>query len=375
MTGSVLIMAGGTGGHIYPGLAVAHALQRRGVTVSWLGASGGMETEKVPPQGLELDEIHISGLRGKGIRGWLTMPFRLGRAVREAGQIMTARRPQCAVSFGGYVAGPGGIAAWLRGIPLVVHEQNRIPGLTNKVLARVARRVMQAFDGAFENAITCGNPVRSDVVALPDPAQRWDGREGPGRLLITGGSQGARALNVAVPEALASLPVERRPLVRHQAGGSGVESTRAHYAELGIEADVTRFIDDMADAYSWADLVVCRSGALTVSELAAAGVGAVLVPFPHAVDDHQTANAQVLVDAGAARVLPESDLAGQALMSLLDEWLNDRSRTLALAEAARACAVPDAADRVAEACLAFLDGAEAHRSDDRAAEPVRGDRR
>lgn len=356
-------MAGGTGGHIYPGLAVADALRRRGVTVSWLGAAGGMETEKVPPQGIELDEVHIRGLRGKGVKGWLTMPFRLGRAVREAGRVMTARRPQCTVSFGGYVAGPGGIAAWLRGIPLVVHEQNRIPGMTNKALSRVAKRVMQAFDGAFDGATTCGNPVRADVVALPVPAERWANRTGPGRLLVTGGSQGARSLNEAVPAALAALPAERRPRVRHQAGSGGIEATRARYAELGVEAEVTRFIDDMAGAYAWADLVVCRSGALTVSELAAAGVGAVLVPFPYAVDDHQTANARVLVDAGAAELLPEHDLSPQRLATLLDERLHDRSRTLAMADAARARAVPDAAERVADACMAFLDGVETRTAD------------
>lgn len=347
-------MAGGTGGHIYPGLAVAQALRERGLEVSWLGAEGGMETRKVPPQGIALDAVHIAGLRGKGLAGWLALPFRLGRAVREAGRVMKARQPACAVSFGGYVAGPGGIAAWLRGVPLVVHEQNRIPGMTNKTLARFAKRVLQAFEGAFPGATTCGNPVRADVAGLPGPEVRWAQREGQGRLLVTGGSQGAQALNRLVPEALARLPEARRPRVRHQAGERDAEETRARYVALGVAAEVTPFIDDMAEAYAWADLVVCRSGALTVSELAAAGLGAVLVPFPHAVDDHQTANGRVLADAGAARLVQERDLDAEGLADLLEPLFADRAETLRMARAARALARPEAAEAVVDACLAFV---------------------
>lgn len=354
MSGSVLIMAGGTGGHITPGLAVAEALAERGVAVSWLGAAGGMETRKVPDAGVPLDVVHIRGLRGKGVAGWLALPFRLARAVAEAGRVIKRRRPDCAVSFGGYVAGPGGLAARLRGIPLVVHEQNRIPGLTNKALARLARTVFQAFDGAFAGAVTCGNPVRADVAALPAPEARWAGREGPARLLITGGSQGARALNESVPRALALLPEAQRPEVRHQAGEGAEDATRSAYETAGVSATVMPFIEDMADAYGWADLVVCRAGALTVSELAAAGLGAVLVPFPHAVDDHQTANARVLVDAGAAHMLPERDLDDASLAALLGPLLTDRGKTLLLAQHARACAIPDAAGVVADACMTFL---------------------
>lgn len=347
-------MAGGTGGHIYPGLAVADALRAEGVEVTWLGAAGGMELEKVPPAGIEVDTVHIRSLRGKGLGGWLALPARLGRAVNEARQALKRRRPDCAVSFGGYVAGPGGLAAWLGRTPLVVHEQNRIPGMTNKVLARLARTVLQAFDGALPGARTVGNPVRASVAGLPAPAERWARRSGPGRLLITGGSQGARALNSVVPEALARMQDSDRPMVRHQAGVSNREATRERYAKLGVSADVSEFIDDMAEAYAWADLVVCRSGALTVSELAAAGVGAVLVPFPHAVDDHQTANAEVLVSAGAAVLAPEAALEPAALADELASLLNDRSRSLALAEAARRCAVPDAARSVARACQALM---------------------
>ncbi len=287
------------------------------------------------------------------------MPLRLGRAVGEARGAMNRRRPDCAVSFGGYVAGPGGLAAWLRGTPLVVHEQNRIPGLTNKFLAKLAKTVLQAFDGSLPRARTVGNPVRDSVANLPAPAERWAGRSGPGRLLITGGSQGARALNRIVPEALARLPRDQRPIVRHQAGVPGLEDTRQAYAALGVDADVTAFIDDMAEAYGWADLVVCRSGALTISELAAAGVGAVLVPFPYAVDDHQTANADVLASAAAARLMPEASLDAESLAEALGTLLNDRDQTLALAEAARGCAVPDAARSVAEACREFLPGNDA----------------
>jgi UDP-N-acetylglucosamine--N-acetylmuramyl-(pentapeptide) pyrophosphoryl-undecaprenol N-acetylglucosamine transferase len=350
----VVIMAGGTGGHIYPGLAVADALRAEGVDVTWLGAEGGMELRKVPPTGIEVDSVHIQGLRGKGLGGWLALPVRLGRAVSEARQAIRRRRPHCAVSFGGYVAGPGGLAAWLGGTPLVVHEQNRIPGLTNRFLARFAKTVLQAFDGSLPGARTVGNPVRSAVAHLPGPADRWAGRTGPGRLLVTGGSQGARALNTVLPEALGRIPQNRRPLVRHQAGRLDLEATRQRYADHGVEAEVTPFIEDMAEAYAWADLVVCRSGALTVSELAAAGVGALLVPFPHAVDDHQTANADVLVSAEAALLVPESSLDPGALAGQLETLLNDRGETLALAEAARGCAVPDAARSVAQACLAFL---------------------
>lgn len=354
MSGSVLIMAGGTGGHIYPGLAVADALRKRGVTVRWLGAADGMEGRKVPPRGIPLDEIHIKGLRGKGVKGWLALPFRLLRAVREAGKAMRQHTPGCAISFGGYVAGPGGLAARLQGVPLLVHEQNRVPGMTNKALSHLAQTVMQAFDGAFPGAITCGNPVRADVAALPQPALRWADRIGKPRLLITGGSQGARALNELLPEAIATLPQAVRPLIQHQAGEAGSDATAQLYHDLGIEATVTDFIDDMAAAYAWADLVVCRAGALTISELAAAGLGAILVPFPQAVDDHQTANARVLVHAGGAKMAPQSSLTADSLAGLLEPLLSDRDACLALAEAARTVAVPDSAETVAEACLALV---------------------
>jgi len=351
---TVLVMAGGTGGHIFPGLAVADALRREGANVHWLGAAGGMECEKVPARGYTVDEIHVTGLRGKGLAGWLKLPFRLARAVGEARGVLRRHRPDCAVSFGGYVAGPGGIAARLGGVPLVVHEQNRIPGMTNRALAKVAATVFEAFPGTFPatmGAVACGNPVRDELVAVPPPAERWAGREGPARLLVTGGSQGARSLNEAVPAALAQVPADRRPVVRHQAGRNNAEDTQARYREAGIDAEVTPFIEDMAEAYGWADAVVCRSGALTVSELAAVGLGAVLVPFPHAVDDHQTANAGYLVDAGAAVLCPEATLTPETLVTALAPLLLDRAAALDMAQKARAVAVTDAAERVARACL------------------------
>lgn len=350
----VLIMAGGTGGHIFPGLAVADALRRLDTPVRWLGASGGMECSRVPPHGIPLDTVDISGLRGKGMLRWVAAPFRLARAVVQALGILGRSRPICAVSFGGYAAGPGGLAARLRGIPLLVHEQNRVPGMTNKFLARIARKVLQAFPGTWPPSPrleTCGNPVRRDVVALAPPHQRMAGRQGPPRLLVTGGSQGAQALNRAVPQALALLNPDERPVVRHQSGARDADATAAAYREHGIEAEVAPFIDDMAGAYDWADLVVCRSGALTVSELAAAGLGAVLVPFPYAVDDHQTRNAEFLSGAGAARIVPESELTPDSLAATLRSLLGDRATLVQMATEARSLAVPDSAERVARLCL------------------------
>lgn len=354
---TVMILAGGTGGHIYPGLAVADALQDRGIGVHWLGARGGMECGMVEARGMALDLVRISGVRGKGLRGWLAMPFRLLRAVLDARASMIRLRPSCALSFGGYVAGPGGIAAWLRGVPLVVHEQNRVPGLTNKVLGRIARRVLQAFPGTFPErlgAVTCGNPVRADIAALPAPEVRFFQRYGKPRLLVTGGSQGAGSLNRIVPQALALLPGSLQPLVFHQAGKNQSEDTRRHYTEAGIQAEIHDFTEDMAAAYAWADLVICRSGALTVSELAAAGVGAILVPFPHAVDDHQALNAGYLEGPGAALVIREADFTPESLAGRLEGLLGNRARMLEMAQVSRSLAVADAADRVVDACSEWL---------------------
>lgn len=349
-------MAGGTGGHIFPGLAVADVLTGQGVAVRWLGARGGMECQKVPEAGIPLDVVDISGLRGKGLARWIIMPWKLLRAVAQAFRILGKHRPACAVSFGGYAAGPGGLAARLRGIPLLVHEQNRIPGMTNRVLAKMARRVLQAFPGTWEeklDPVSCGNPVRKAVVELPAPPVRMAGREGAVRILVTGGSQGAQALNALVPQALAMLCPDRSFEVRHQAGKGRKEDTEKAYGAVPCPAEVSEFIVDMAGALQWADVVICRSGALTVSELAAAGVASILVPYPYAVDDHQTRNAEFLVEAGAAVLLQESGADARSLSGALRNLAGDRKKLLEMAERARAVSVPDSAERVARMCMEY----------------------
>ncbi|MDQ2701586.1 MAG: undecaprenyldiphospho-muramoylpentapeptide beta-N-acetylglucosaminyltransferase [Pseudomonadota bacterium] len=357
----VMILAGGTGGHIFPGLSVAAALQARGVPVSWLGADGGMETRLVPQHGIAIDTIAVKGLRGKGIATLLAAPLRVAAAVRAAMQVIRARDPRAVISFGGYAAGPGGIAARLRGVPLVVHEQNRAAGMTNRVLARFARRVLTGFPQTFGSidAETVGNPVRDTITALPQPARRFQMRDDTLRLLVLGGSQGARALNTAVPQALAALAADSRIQVRHQCGEKLREEAERAYAQAGVEASVEPFIADMAGAYADADLVVCRAGALTLAELCAAGVGSILVPFPQAVDDHQTRNAEYLVEHGAALLLPQGEQLAARLQELLATLLADPARRLAMAEAARRLATPDAADRVADAVLAASNFKEA----------------
>ena len=355
----VLIMAGGTGGHIFPGLAVAEVLRKKNIPVRWLGAEGGMETRAVPAAEIELDVVAIAGLRGKGLVRWVRMPLMLLRAVWQARRLLEANRPGCAVSFGGYAAAPGGIAAWTKGIPVLVHEQNRIPGLTNRLLTRFARKILQGFPGTFppaQSAIDSGNPVRRDVAAVEEPQTRLAGRTGPVRVLITGGSQGAQVLNKIVPAALQILSPTLDMEVRHQAGAKRVDEALEAYTAAGVKADIQPFISDMAEAYAWADLVVCRSGALTVAELAAAGVASVLVPFAYAVDDHQTRNAEYLSEAGAAVILPQSSLDAQVLASALEPLLSDRAVLLSMAVAARAKALPDAAEKVVEACSEWMTG-------------------
>jgi len=349
----VLIMAGGTGGHIFPGLAVADVLRQRNVPVRWLGAEGGMETRAVPEAGIDLDLVAIAGLRGKGLKAWIRMPLMLLRAVRQARRLLEVNRPACVISFGGYAAAPGGIAAWTRGIPVLVHEQNRVPGLTNRLLARFSRRILQGFPGTFPAAmspIDSGNPVRSEVAALTEPESRLAGRTGPLRVLVTGGSQGARVLNLMVPAALKILSKFVATDVRHQSGAKRVDEALEAYAAAGVDAEVRPFINDMAEAYAWADLVICRSGALTVAELAAAGVASVLVPFAHAVDNHQTRNAEYLSCARAAIILPQASLDPQTLASALESLLSDRGLLLSMASAARRLALPDAAEKVVAAC-------------------------
>ncbi len=357
--GPILIMAGGTGGHVFPALAIARALRLRNEAVVWLGTERGLESRVVPAEGIPFEQIRVRGLRGKGVLSWLMAPVRLLVAVSDALRVVRRCRPKVVLGMGGYTAGPGGLAAWLLRRPLVIHEQNAVAGLTNRLLAGFAREVLEAFPGSFSaspkttmKTRVTGNPVRADIAALPLPARRFAERSGPLRLLVLGGSQGAQALNAVVAPAIALLPATARPLIRHQAGAATHAVAEAAYRDAGILATVHSFIEDMAEAYGWADVVLARSGALTVAELAAAGVAAILVPFPAAVDDHQTRNAGYLVDAGAATLVPQSELTPARLAAELQPYLATRHVALARGEQARALAKPDATDTIVAACLA-----------------------
>jgi len=350
-TPKLLVMAGGTGGHIYPGVAVAEALRARGWQIAWMGNADRMEAKIVPQYGYELAWIRFGALRGKGLRQKLLLPVNLLRGFWQAFAAIRRVQPDVVLGMGGYVTFPGGMMAKLAGRPLVVHEQNSVAGLANKVLGRVADRVVSGFPDVIRHGQWLGNPVRADIAALPAPAERFANRSGPLRILVVGGSLGAQALNTAVPKALALIPAERRPQVTHQSGAKQLEALRVAYAEAGVAGELLPFIDDMAARYAAADLVICRSGALTVAELAAAGVASVLVPFPHAVDDHQTGNAKFLSGRGAAELIPQPELTPQRLA----DWLEnvDRTRLLAMAQAARSVARVRAAEEVADVCASL----------------------
>jgi UDP-N-acetylglucosamine--N-acetylmuramyl-(pentapeptide) pyrophosphoryl-undecaprenol N-acetylglucosamine transferase len=343
-----MIMAGGTGGHVFPGLAVADFLRQSGWRVVWLGARSGMEATLVPSRGYEMAWVSFSGVRGKGALASFLLPARLLLAFWQSARAIFAHRPDVVLGMGGYVSFPGGMMAALFGKPLVVHEQNAIPGLANKVLAGVADRVLCAFPGALKRATLTGNPVRPEIAAIAAPEIRYAGRSGPLRMLVVGGSLGAKALNELVPRALALVPGERRPIVTHQSGAQHVDSLRQAYSSAGVQAKTPAFIDDMAEAYAEADLVVCRAGATTVAEIAAGGVASILVPYPHAVDDHQRANARFLADAGAAVLVPQSELSAESLAKLLAGF--DRMRLRDMAKRARALARPEATSAVAMVC-------------------------
>lgn len=346
----VMIMAGGTGGHVFPALAVASGLAERGASVVWMGTRAGLEARLVPQAGYPVEWIPVAGVRGKGAMTWLLAPLRLLRALLLAVGALRRQQPAVVLGMGGFVAGPGGLAAWLLRRPLVIHEQNARAGLTNRILSRLATRSLQAFPDALPHAETLGNPVRPEIAALAPPAERLHNRQGALRLLVLGGSQGALALNRTLPQALALLPAGVRPQVWHQAGRTLQQAAKT-YGDDTAGVTLVEFIDDMAAAYAWADLVVCRAGALTVAELAAAGVGAILVPFPAAVDDHQTANARYLSERGAALLLPQAELTPQRLAGELQALAGDRPRLLAMAVAARSAAWPDARARIVEQCL------------------------
>ena len=334
---------------MFPALAVAEYLRERGWRVVWLGAKTGMEATLVPRHGYEMAWVRFSGLRGKGVMRAALLPFNLLVAFWQSARAILAQRPDVVLGMGGYISFPGGMMASLFKRPLAIHEQNSIAGLANKVLARLADRVLQAFPGALPRAQQSGNPVRSKIAALAAPRARYAARAGRLRLLVLGGSLGAQALNETVPQALALLDGEARPEVRHQAGAMHIESLRAGYATAGVRAEAVAFIDDMARSYGEADLVICRAGALTVAELACAGVASILVPFPHAVDDHQTENAKFLSTRGAAILLPQAELSANALAGLLRGLT--RERLLDMAVKARALGKPDATEAVARACM------------------------
>lgn len=348
MTKTLLVMAGGTGGHIFPGLAVADYVRDQGWRVVWLGNPAGMEARLVPARGYELAPLAFGALRGKGFLRKLLLPITLLSALWQAKRALARIRPDVVLGMGGFVSFPGGLMAALSGRALVVHEQNSVAGLANRVLARVATRVLTGFPGTLRRGEWCGNPLRPEIAALASPALRFKDRAGPLQLLVLGGSLGAAALNESVPLALALLPEAERPRVVHQSGERHLEALQQNYRAAAVKADCVAFIEDMAGAYAWADLVICRAGALTVAELAAAGVASILIPFPHAVDDHQSGNARFLANAGAAILLPQAELTPQKLALVRNLT---REQLLQMAEKARALAKPEATAAVARACL------------------------
>ena len=352
----ILVMAGGTGGHVFPALAVAEALRERGEQIVWLGTRTGIEARVVPAANIAIEWLNVQGLRGKGIASLLLAPFRLLRACWQALRILRRTQPKAVLGMGGFVSGPGGLMAWLLRIPLFLHEQNAIVGLTNRILSRFATAVYVAFPQAAETlkqAECIGNPVRTGFTRLQQPAQRLQARlDAPMQLLVVGGSLGAAALNRIVPQAIACLDREKRPRVWHQCGEKHLSTCQQNYAEARVEADVVAFIDDMPAAYGWADLVVCRAGALTIAELSAAGVASLLIPFPYAVDNHQYYNALYLQQLDAAQVLGESELSAESLALKLQFFQQNRARLVQMAENARAGFQADAGERLASAVLA-----------------------
>lgn len=347
----LMVMAGGTGGHVFPGLAVAKKLQQQGWEIRWLGTADRMEADLVPKHGIDIDFIRVKGLRGQGIARLVKAPFQIINAILQARRHMKAWQPDAVLGMGGYVSGPGGIAAWLQGIPVILHEQNAVAGLTNQWLSKIASRVFQAFNGAFPNAPVVGNPVRTDVVELPEPNQRLAERSGPIRVLVMGGSQGARILNQTLPEVMAKLGEGYE--VRHQAGKDNQAEVEQAYQVAGAKNfQVTEFIDDVAQAYAWADLLVCRSGALTVSEVSAAGVAAIFIPFMHK-DRQQALNADHLVECGAAKMIEQPQLTVEKLSQTIAQL--ERTQLLDMANKARQAAKLDADQVVADAIIAITE--------------------
>jgi len=348
-----LVMAGGTGGHIFPGLAMAEALRARGWRVHWLGVPGSMEERLVPPRGFAFEPVEFGGVRGKGLKTLALLPLRLARALAQARGVIRRVQPDVVLGLGGYITVPGGLAARLAGVPILLHEQNSIAGMSNRWLARMAERSFSAYPDALPGGEWVGNPLRAEFLSQPEPAERFAARSGALRLLVVGGSLGAQALNSVVPRALALIPFEQRPIVTHQGGEKQIDALRAAYAEAGVQATLTPFIRDTARAFADADLVIARAGASTVTELAAVGAAAAFVPFPHAVDDHQTHNARFLVDAGAGWLLPQAELTPERLAGLLQGL--DRTELQSRAEKARALRQTGAVDAMVAACERLLE--------------------
>ncbi|EAT10947.1 undecaprenyldiphospho-muramoylpentapeptide beta-N-acetylglucosaminyltransferase [Bermanella marisrubri] len=358
--GNVMIMAGGTGGHVIPALSVATELREKGYKIHWLGSEHGIENDLVPDAGYSLHRIQVTGLRGNGLVRKLKAPFAIAKAVVQAYKLFKDIKPVVALGMGGFASGPGGIVARLRGVPLVLHEQNAIPGLTNKVLSKFSRQLLQAFDGTFPHSAgvkTVGNPVRSSIANLPDAEDRISQKDEPLNVLVVGGSLGAVALNDAVIAASEKLVADGIIQLWHQVGKRNYEAVKNDYHEKGIKhVRVAAFIADMAEAYQWADIVICRSGALTVSELMAGGVASILVPFPYAVDDHQTANARFLSEHNAAVLCPQAELTTEFLQRQLTHFFSNKQELIAMANAAREKAQPNAAKVVASICIEVANG-------------------
>lgn len=355
----ILITAGGTGGHVYPGLAVARALIKQDIPVVWMGTHKGLEARVIPAAGIEMAWLDVNGLRGKGLMTLLAAPVKLVKALFQSIGIMRKHRPVAVLGMGGFVAGPGGLVASLMGIPVVIHEQNAVAGLTNKLLSKFSKKILEGFPQTFPKSATAtkqnkiiaiGNPVRKEITAIAPPEKRLAGRDSAIRLLIIGGSLGAQALNEIVPQALAELGENIRPKVRHQAGKGKDATTQADYKAVGVDALVTPFIEDMSEAYEWADLIICRAGALTIAEVAAAGLASILVPYPYAVDDHQTANGAYLSDNGAAILMQQTEFNKDSASKVLQSLLTDREKIVSMSIKARKLAKPTATDEVAAIC-------------------------
>ncbi len=349
---TLMVMAGGTGGHVYPAMAVADYLKIAGWNIVWLCTDGGMENRLIANKDYKKAMITMRGVRGKGLVGWLLLPFKLSVALKQAYTAIAQSQPNLVLGMGGFAAFPGGLMAWLLRKPLVIHEQNSVAGLTNKTLAHFAKKVLAAFPAAFGNkAVLVGNPVRVDITQIETPEARLQARSGPLRMLVVGGSLGAQALNEVLPKALAEIAPESRPIVIHQAGEKHIAALQSNYQAADVSADAKAFIEDMAAMYSWADIVICRAGALTVAELSAAGVASVLVPFPHAVDDHQTSNAHYLSDTGAAILVPQAEFTVSKVIAILKDLT--REKCLEMAIKARSLGKPEATATVATICMEY----------------------